>query len=126
MKQWIRFLASAAVAGTILCGAVSAEHTGIKNTDDSEKAQVLQLLEVMNGEENGNLNLDAPVTRAEFVKMAVCASVNKDSAGQSAVSLFPDVTDSHWAVGYVSTAIKAGLVSGYLDGTFRPENTVKL
>ena len=126
MKQWIRFLASAAVAGTVLCGAVSAEHTGIKNTDDSEKAQVLQLLEVMNGDENGNLNLDAPVTRAEFVKMAVCASVNKDSAGQSAVSLFPDVTDSHWAVGYVSTAIKAGLVSGYLDGTFRPENTVKL
>ena len=119
-------MASAAVAGTVLCGAVSAEHTGIKNTDDSEKAQVLQLLEVMNGDENGNLNLDAPVTRAEFVKMAVCASVNKDSAGQSAVSLFPDVTDSHWAVGYVSTAIKAGLVSGYLDGTFRPENTVKL
>ena len=99
MKQWIRFLASAAVAGIVLCGAVSAEHTGIKNTDDSEKAQVLQLLEVMNGDENGNLNLDAPVTRAEFVKMAVCASVNKDSAGQSAVSLFPDVTDSHWAVG---------------------------
>ena len=127
MKQWIRFLASAAVAGTVLCGAVSAEHTGIKNTDDREKAQVLQLLEVMNGDENGNLNLDAPVTRAEFVKMAVCASVNKDSAGQSsATSLFPDVTNAHWAIGYVSTAIKAGLVSGYLDGTFRPENTVKL
>ena len=127
MKQWIRFLTSAAVAGTVLCGAVSAEHTGIKNTDDSEKAQVLQLLEVMNGDENGNLNLDAPVTRAEFVKMAVCASANKDSAGQSsATSLFPDVTNAHWAVGYVSAAIKAGLVSGYLDGTFRPENTVKL
>ncbi len=127
MKQWIRFLASAAVAGTVLCGAVSAEHTGIKNTDDREKAQVLQLLEVMNGDENGNLNLDAPVTRAEFVKMAVCASVNKDSAGQSsATSLFPDVTNAHWAIGYVSTAIKAGLVSGFLDGTFRPENTVKL
>lgn len=126
MKAWIRFLTSVTVAGTLLCGAAFAEHTGISGTDDSEKAQVLQLLEIMNGDENGNLNLEAPVTRAEFVKMAVNASVYKDSAGQSTVSLFPDVTEEHWARGYVSTAIKAGLVSGYLDGTFRPENTVKL
>lgn len=109
------------------CFSVSAEHTGILNTDENEKIQVLQLLEVMVGDENGNLNLDAKVTRAEFVKMAVTASAYKDSVDKSSkYSAFPDVTSKHWASGYVVCAIKNGLVNGYLDGSFKPENTVKL
>ncbi len=112
---------------SVLCCAVLAEHTGILSTDENEKIQVLQLLEIMNGDQNGNLNLDASVTRAEFVKMAVNASVYKDNVDTSSkISVFPDVTSAHWASGYVSAAINAGLVTGYLDGTFKPENTVKL
>ena len=127
MKRLIGFLLSAVLLCMGLVGAVYAEHPGIHSTDETEKIRVLRLLEIMNGDENGDLNLDAPVTRAEFVKMTICASSYKNSAGQSlAVSLFPDVTGSHWAAGYVATAINAGLVTGYLDGTFRPENQVTL
>lgn len=107
--------------------AARAEHTGILSTDENEKIQVLQLLEIMNGDENGDLNFDKAVTRAEFVKMAISASSYKDSVDKSVkLSAFPDVTSTHWASGYVVCAIKNGLVTGYLDGTFKPENTVKL
>ncbi len=127
MKRAIGLICAVLLAGMLLMGSVSAEHMGIQKTDELEKIQVLQLLEIMNGDQNGDLKLDKTVTRAEFVKMAICASTYKNSAGaNSAVSLFPDVTGSHWASGYVSAAIKAGLVSGYLDGTFKPDREVKL
>ena len=127
MKRVIGLICCVLFAGMLLMGSVSAENIGIQKTDELEKIQVLQLLEIMNGDQNGDLKLDKTVTRAEFVKMAICASSYKNSAGaNSAVSLFPDVTGSHWASGYVSAAIKAGLVSGYLDGTFKPDREVKL
>lgn len=127
MKRLIRFLALAAFVGLAVCGTAFAEHPGLAGKEDSEKAQVIQLLEIMNGDENGNLNLDEAVTRAEFVKMAVSASAYKNTAkGNAAVSLFTDVKNDHWAAGYIATAVKAGWVNGYLDGSFRPENEVKL
>ncbi len=127
MKKFICLAVSALLVCALLTAGVFAEHTGISNTSDTEKIDVLRLLEIVKGDENGNLNLDAPVTRAEFVKMALCASTYKDTADETlSYSLFPDVTGSHWAAGYISSAIQAGWISGYLDGTFRPENRVTL
>ena len=73
----------------------------------------------------GDLNLSAPVTRAEFVKMLMAAS--PISVGDvTYVSPYPDVPASHWAAPYVEAAVAAGYVTGYLDGTFRPANTITL
>ena len=46
----------------------------------SEIINVIKLLEIANGDENGNMNYDKEVTRAEFVKMAINASTNKEAA----------------------------------------------
>ena len=81
----------------------------------------------MSGDENGNLNLTQNVTRAQFAKMAVSASVYKEAAKSSfGVSPYSDVPYSHWAAGYISAAKSAGWINGYLDGTFRPNQSVKL
>lgn len=126
MKKRILILLLAFSLVSAMSFAVSAVHTGIEETDEGEKIQVVQLLEIMNGDQYGNLNLDNTVTRAEFVKMIINASPHKDSAVSSGVSVFPDVTSGHWAAPYISAAVKNGYVNGYLDGTFRPENEVKL
>ena len=90
-----------------------------------EAAQVLSALDIMTGDGAGNLNLSAPVTRAEFVKMLMAAS--PISVGDvTYVSPYPDVPASHWAAPYVEAAVAAGYVTGYLDGTFRPGNTITL
>lgn len=96
-------------------------------SSQGEVLQVLAAMGVMNGDEKGNLNLEATVTRAAFIKMAVAASVYKDMAtAASYVSPFPDVNYTHWAAGYIKTGVDAGWINGYLDGTFRPDNGIKL
>lgn len=94
-------------------------------TSRDDAAQVLAALDIMTGDGSGNLNLSAPVTRAEFVKMLMAAS--PISVGDvTYVSPYPDVPSSHWAAPYVEAAVAAGYVTGYLDGTFRPSNTITL
>ena len=39
-------------------------------------------------------------------------------------SLFPDVPDREWYAGYVERLAEAGVVNGYEDGLFRPNNDV--
>ena len=104
----------------------AANSLSIKN--ETEILNTVKLLEIANGDQNGNMMLDNDVTRAQFVKMAVSASSSKQTAQDTKlnVSLFPDVNKEFWGAGYISVAIKNGLITGYLDGTFKPDNNVKL
>lgn len=103
--------------GAMAASSVSAE----------EAAQVLAALNIMVGDQNGNLNLTNSVTRAEFAKMAVMASPLADGVGDSTqVSPYPDVTYRHWAAPYVEAAVNGGYLNGYTDGTFRPSNQITL
>ena len=95
--------------------------------DDTTALETIRTLGIMKGDEDGNLNLSANVTRAEFVTMMVSASAYKDSIGSgSGVSLFQDVKSSHWASEYIKLALEQGWVSGYVDVTFRPNNQITL
>ena len=37
---------------------------------------------------------------------------------------FEDVPNTHWAYEYISKLSDRGVISGYLDGTYRPNNTI--
>lgn len=71
---------------------------------------------------NGVFRPDAPVTRAEILKMSFIASGKTLSSDAS--SKFSDVAAGSWALPYVNTARELGAVSGYPDGTFRPDAPV--
>ncbi len=97
------------------------------NADLSPIITTMAALDIMVGDEKGNLSLDSHVNRAQFVKMAVAASPYGTSiGGQTAVSPYPDVPHTHWAAPYVEKAVSTGLITGYLDGTFRPSNQITL
>ena len=91
-----------------------------------DASQAVTALGIMNGDGSGNLNLSARVTRAEFVTMAIKATPGGDGVGRAAASPYPDVPRSHWASGYVEAAVARGLVTAFSDGTFRPDQEIKL
>jgi len=73
------------------------------------------------GYPDGSFKPDAGVTRAEFVAMANGAF--KIAAAPDGSS-FKDVHSTDWFAENVKAASASGFVSGYPDGTFRPQQTV--
>lgn len=71
------------------------------------------------GYPDGTFGPDRPVTRAELVTMVLRALDLKPQG----TPRFGDAAE-HWAAGYVSRAVADGIVSGYPDGTFRPDAPV--
>lgn len=96
-------------------------------TSDDDAQRLLGVLGILSGDENGNLNLESEVTRAEFSKMLVNASSYKDKISSAATSTgFSDVASNHWAAPYIRVASDNKWIYGYSDGTFAPSSNIKL
>ena len=67
---------------------------------------------------DGAFRPDENITRGEFAKIIVTAA---DAYDYAAVSQFSDVPGDAWYYSYISSAYKAGLITGYPDGSFAPE-----
>ena len=99
----------------------------VSSASDSVIEEVIRATGIMVGDESGDMNLNNTVTRAEYAKMLVSASTYKDKvSGASNSSPFKDVPYTHWAAGYIKTAVEQGWLTGYLDGSYKPDNTVTL
>lgn len=110
-----------------LCLVCSAALSIAAAAEADTKLETVRVLGILSGDAHGNLNLNATVTRAEFVKMMTAASVYKDTVGSGyGASLFRDVKSGHWASEYIKLAVEQGWVTGYVDGTFRPDNSITL
>lgn len=79
----------------------------------------MQQFGIVTGYEDGSFRPDAPVTRAEFA--AIASRFEKLTQGSKS---FTDVPDTHWAVKYINFAATRGWVTGYADGTFKPEHSI--
>jgi hypothetical protein len=71
------------------------------------------------GYEDSSFRPNAPITRAEFVTIAA-AFMNAKAGDVS----FTDVSKTDWFYQYVSTAVSYKWISGYPDGSFRPNQPI--
>lgn len=76
---------------------------------------------VLGGYSDGTFRPNAPITRAEFAKIAVSFA---QANGSAVYSYFTDVKTTDWFAPYVTTAKDSGLIEGYSDGSFKPENRI--
>ena len=79
----------------------------------------LSRMGILSGYEDGSFRPNATVTRAEFAAMAVrFFDVEYDGP-----DLFSDTT-GHWASDLINKAASAGIILGFKDGTFRPDQDI--
>ncbi len=90
-----------------------------------DRLTLLASLGIFEGYEDGSFRLENNLTRAEFTKVAVAASQHrKEVSGAMAISPFSDVPHTLWSAPYIHLAVQNGYVTGYLDSTFRPNETI--
>lgn len=98
------------------------------NELSSEQLSTLYEYGIFQGDENGNLNLDNNITRAEFCKVILSSlGYSKDTLRKfDDVRDFTDVDSKHWAYLYINNAKKLSLINGYEDGLFFPDQNISI
>lgn len=93
-------------------------------SDTTEAGKAIYALSDMgaiSGYTDGTFLPGKQITRAEFTRIAVSAlRIYKEDA-QTALL---DIADGAWYRSYVASAVNNGLISGYPDGTFKPDNQI--
>ena len=78
--------------------------------------------QIVNGDQLGNFNPDASVSRGEFVKMLTLSlGISPNAAADIP---FTDVPVNHWARPYIAAAYRMGIVSGISDTEFGLEQPI--
>ncbi len=74
---------------------------------------------ILKGYEDGTFRPKASITRAEFATIAI--RFFRD--GEAAEDRFSDI-EGHWGEAYINMAAEKGLIKGYPDSSFRPDEPI--
>lgn len=130
MKK-LKQIAAAALSAALLCAA-SPLHAVAANFSDVPanawyQTAVSSLADqnILSGTGGSKFSPDDPLTRAAFVTMLAKTVLTPSDLEQYFFKgNFKDVAEKSWANPYVNWASEAGVVSGYENKTFRPNNPV--
>lgn len=105
-------------------GSISIPGTASPSSDIAghwaeENIQQLKAKGAITGYPDGSFKPDHHITRAEFVTVLVKAYGMPAAAGK----VFSD-TANHWARDYIATAYRAGIVTGYSESGFGPNDLI--
>lgn len=108
-----------------LMPSASAVFTDVTDTEVAQAVEVLSGLGIVSGDGTGAYYPDSGLTRSQFCKLIVLTEGHGDSVASSAYkTLFSDVPASRWDAPYVNLAYSEGLVAGYGNGSFGPDDGV--
>lgn len=86
------------------------------------QSEILKLAQagIVSGYPDGTFRPMEPVTRAEFARMVVSSFASPSESPPS----FKDIPQDFWASRFISGAQLMGWITGFPDGTFRPQEPV--
>ena len=125
MKHKLQRTLTAFLALALLTIPIAA--TSFLDVPDSaayaDAAEYLNEAGIMQGDAQGNFNPDKSVTRAQMAAI-LCRMLDETEDLNTDGNRFADVPASYWANGYILKAADLGIIGGYKDGTFKPDDTV--
>lgn len=115
---------SMVVAATMLIGSTAFAFSDMKDTENSVLAEKLGII---SGYEDGTFKPNQEVTRAEAAKIVSTAlGFGEDKIDGERETEFSDMDKTHWANFYICICVAKGVISGFEDGTFRPDEKVTI
>ena len=126
MKNLKKVLALVLAFSMMLSVVAFASYNDVDaDADYAGAVELLSALDIIKGDDLGNFNPDNTITRAEFAAI-VCRAKGLENAAEGAkgATSFKDVAADHWASGYINLATQNGIINGYGDGNFGPEDKV--
>ena len=116
-------LLSLLMAVCILVPILALPAAAVNSNVAIQTARTMGVLNTQSAEE-----LAAPVTRGEFARMMTMVSSYRETVNEQIQvgSLFTDVNSDTLYAPYIRIAVQQGWLTGYTDGTFRPNDPVTL
>jgi hypothetical protein len=88
--------------------------------------EFLSTLDVLYGDSDGNFYPLKNVTRQYITKLMVLSLKKEETLAEVENNLFADVSFDHPYATYIQEGVNEGLVYGFPDGTFQPEQEITL
>lgn len=130
MKRDLKKALTALALCLSLCLGLLPAASAYQDIADGElslAAATLTSLGVVNGYPDGGFHPNDSLDRGQFCKLAALAGGYGDQLAATAYqTVFDDVPANHWASRYINLACSLGLVSGYGNGSFGPDDPVTL
>lgn len=116
-------LLSLLLAVCILIPVLALPASAVNSNVAIQTARTMGILTAQTAEE-----LNAQVTRGEFAQMLTLISAYRETVNEQTQvgSLFTDVNSSTEYAPYIRIAVQQGWMTGYTDGSFRPNDPVTL
>ena len=130
MRNLKKVVALIAVFAMMVSTVAFAQTFGdVKDGDNYYEAiETLNKLGIITGDDENNDGVmefrpEDSITRAE-IAVIVARIKGQTGAVAQTNTVFTDVPATHWASGYIAQATNQGIVNGYGDGTFGPDDKV--
>lgn len=109
---------------TETAAALATEQSSYETDNYYQKALALcSALGIIKGYDDGSVNPESTITRAEMSAI-VLRTLNVVASEKYDGKMFNDLKTDHWAADTVASAVKLGILNGYTDGSFRPDDDV--
>lgn len=122
MKKFLSVILALAMAMSLSVSAFAADFKDTVDIPQSEAIDVIETLGIVNGYDNDVFGPNDILTRAQL-----CTILTRALYGDpiyTSTNQFKDVAPTHWANAYINTAYAYGLMTGYGNGYFGPEDKI--
>lgn len=123
MKKFINLVLVVLVVGML--SPITGQAAGFSDVPTNytfyDEIEYLSNEQIISGFTEGSFKPNNTVTRAQA---AIMISKSLDLNGEPRNTNFKDVTSTVTGSGYIASAVEKGIISGFTDGTYRPNDPV--